>query len=394
MKLEVPASDDCDLTIVEHGSQTAHPSDSSPCSDNNSLSDVGLSRHSEFDLTESLVEFAVESTIFRVRSFFLDRESRGSYRFYTPGVNRVYLEGTTCLEFASLKFFYYGTRYEMTGIRPRAISEVYTHPHNIDPAQWIVISEKNNVVEWLLEARTALCSREASKPVLTKCDLVDDDFEREERAKERLKREKETLRQEQEREKERLEKEQKQKQKQERLKRETERLQHEQEQERLEQRAIRARDERESQKAEQENAEARAHAIERERKEKQMSIFERNREAERKTAEMARVGELDRLWGLDDPSGPPFPLPVKAQTDLKCTTEDHPAPKSLRLKGDAKTKTSTPPTSTCTEATATAPSKKRLSLKEEMAQAEAAHWEGEEDRQAFECYNTSITACR
>ncbi|KZP04062.1 hypothetical protein FIBSPDRAFT_674097, partial [Athelia psychrophila] len=123
----------------------------------------------------------VESTIFRIHSFFLDRESEGSYRFCTPGVNRVYLEGTTCLEFASLmKFFYYGmltsttftlsewsailsisTRYDMTVIRLRAISEVYAHRHNIDPVEWIVISEKNNVVEWLLEARTALCSREA-----------------------------------------------------------------------------------------------------------------------------------------------------------------------------------------------------------------------------------------
>lgn len=63
MNLEGLASDGCDLTIIEHDSQTAHSSDtgSPPCSDNNNPSDVGLSRHSEFDFTESLVDFVVSA---------------------------------------------------------------------------------------------------------------------------------------------------------------------------------------------------------------------------------------------------------------------------------------------------------------------------------------------
>lgn len=54
------------------------------------------------------------------------------------------------------------TSYQMTALRDRAISEVYDLREGIDPVQWIIISEKNNVPEWLLEARTALCTHDTS----------------------------------------------------------------------------------------------------------------------------------------------------------------------------------------------------------------------------------------
>lgn len=54
------------------------------------------------------------------------------------------------------------TSYQMSALRARAISEVYALRDGIDPVEWVLISEKNDVPEWLLEARTAICSRKAS----------------------------------------------------------------------------------------------------------------------------------------------------------------------------------------------------------------------------------------